>query len=108
MEDDMIDPELRLRTVRTAHSVLAESVRSEARAKKRKALRAKTSKFFHRGEKKAHQEEEVTTTSSFPSDHVSGSRRNVYVNAPLRSDEVDGNGEPLQRYVRNKVKSSSE
>lgn len=105
MDDDMIDPELRLRTVRTAHSVLAESVRSEARAKKRRALRDKTSRFFHRGEKKHHQE--PTPTSAFPSDHVAGSRRNIYVNAPLASGEVDGKGEPVARYVRNKVRSSS-
>ena len=34
-----IDPELRLRTVRTAHSVIAESIRCEAHAQRRKSRR---------------------------------------------------------------------
>jgi phospholipid-translocating ATPase len=39
MDESRIDPDLRLRTVRTAASAIAESIRSEARMEKRRRLR---------------------------------------------------------------------
>lgn len=42
-----------------------------------------------------------------PSLEVPGVRRNIYVNTPLMATEVDQHGEPLARYVRNKVRTSS-
>lgn len=33
-------------------------------------------------------------------------RRNIYVNMPLRPEEVDRNGQPLARWARNKVRTS--
>lgn len=102
--DDTIDPELRLRTVRTAASAIAESIRSEQRAERRKSIRrGKASRFFRKQEKRT---EEVTTEPSFAKE-IPGVRRNVYVNRPLSAIESDSNGEPLARYVRNKVRTTS-
>lgn len=103
-----IDPELRLRTVRTAASTLAESILSEARAQKRKSLRRKGSRFFrHKGsDKKRPRTADSTTDESRP--EVKGERRNIYVNQSPSAMELDRNGEPLVRYVRNKVRTSSE
>lgn len=89
--DGNIDPELRLRTVRTAASALEVSVKTEQRAEKRKSRR-----FFSRKKK-----------DSQPPNHPSGPRRNVYVNYPLSAMEVDRDGEPKARYVRNKVRTTS-
>ena len=33
-------------------------------------------------------------------------RRNIYVNMPLRPEEIDRNGQPLARWARNKVRTS--
>lgn len=106
--DENIDPELRLRTVRTAASTLAESILSEARAQKRKSLRRKGSRFFrHKStDKKRPRTADSTATESRA--EVKGERRNIYVNQSLSAMEVDRNGEPLARYVRNKVRTSSE
>jgi phospholipid-translocating ATPase len=112
--DDTIDPELRLRTVRTAHSTLDESNRLEERAQKRKSMMRKKSRhFFRRGTDKKRQAKaenvvestEAATTSAPP---VTGLRRNIYVNLPLPPDELDSKGEVAVRYVRNKVRTSSE
>jgi hypothetical protein len=89
--DGNIDPELRLRTVRTAASALEVSVKTEQRAEKRKSRR-----FFSRKKKDLQ-----------PSNQPSGPRRNVYVNYPLSAMEVDRDGEPRARYVRNKVRTTS-
>lgn len=105
--DETIDPELRLRTVRTAHSTIAESIRSEVRAQKRRSLRKKGSKFFrNRGAKRPKSAD--STASEAPRPEVKGYRRNIYVNQRPSAMELDRDGEPLVRYVRNKVKTSSE
>jgi phospholipid-translocating ATPase len=101
--DGTIDPELRLRTVRTAHSAIAESIRSEVRAQKRKTARQKKSSFFRKSEKKRHTESKDSIIAK-----VVGARRNVYVNHPLSATELDQNGEPTAWYARNKVRTSSE
>lgn len=110
--DETIDPELRLRTVRTAASTLAESIRSEARAQKRKSLRKTGSRFFrHRSGKRPKTADSTKTSETVPEPprpEVIGVRRNVYVNQSPSAMEVDRNGEPVARYVRNKVKTSSE
>ncbi|KAF8628303.1 hypothetical protein AX17_006006 [Amanita inopinata Kibby_2008] len=105
--DDSIDPELRLRTVRTAASVIAESIRSEQRAERRKSLRQKRSRFFRRNVEKERRTRSDTVSSLAPSTkEIPGSRRNVYVNHPPSAMEVDQYGEPLARYVRNKVRTT--
>ncbi|KAJ3992228.1 phospholipid-transporting ATPase 1 [Lentinula boryana] len=101
-EDDTIDPELRLRTVRTAASALEESIRTEEKAQRRKNRRRRRL-FGSRSEKKRPRE---TVDTSAPSAEVSGARRNVYVNHPLGHSELDQNGEPIARYERNKVRTS--
>ncbi|KAF9481771.1 phospholipid-translocating P-type ATPase [Pholiota conissans] len=102
--DDTIDPELRLRTVRTAASAIAESIKSEQRAARRKSMRHKRSRFFRGREKKP---EPAAPPEVVPaSKEIPGERRNVYVNYPLSAMEVDQNGEPRVRYVRNKVRTT--
>ncbi|GJE99985.1 phospholipid-transporting ATPase [Phanerochaete sordida] len=109
-ENDAIDPELRLRTVRTAHSTLEESIRTEDRARRRRTMMRKRSKgFFRRGtDKKRVKDQSITESPPEPSaaPPVTGLRRNIYVNMPLPPDELDSNGEPVVRYVRNKVRTS--
>lgn len=104
--DDTIDPELRLRTVRTAASAIAESIKSEQRAERRKTMH-KRSRFFrrHAPEKKPTPAPPESTSSTLK---APGPRRNVYVNHPLSAMEVDHDGEPKARYVRNKVRTTSE
>ncbi|KXN91577.1 Phospholipid-transporting ATPase DNF1 [Leucoagaricus sp. SymC.cos] len=103
--DENIDPELRLRTVRTAASAIAESIRSEQRAEHRKTMHKKRSRFFRRHhEKKA--ASVVSADSSTPLKEIPGVRRNVYVNYPLAPEEVGSDGEPKARYVRNKVRTT--
>ena len=106
--DANVDDDLRLRTVRTAHSAIAESIRSEQRAERRKSRRRN---FF----RSKNTEKNRNTIGSFKSETklspavpISGQRRNVYVNSPLTAMEVDQHGEPLARYVRNKVRTTSE
>jgi phospholipid-translocating ATPase len=115
---DMIDPELRLRTVRTAVSVLAESERTESRREQRRKQRAKRSlirkgstlgrSLFHRGSKKnAVTEDDPRDRPTANADGpgfslkpaVVGQRRNIYVNIPLPPSETDPRGEPLVSYV---------
>lgn len=107
-QDANIDPNLRLRTVRTAHSTIAESVLVEQRATRRKSRR-----FFKRKPSKKQlaaappPEPPQPAAPAAPSTHVPGRRRNIYVNQPLEPDELDQHGEPEVRYVRNKVRTSS-
>ncbi|KAJ3720646.1 hypothetical protein C8R42DRAFT_627902 [Lentinula raphanica] len=102
-EDDTIDPELRLRTVRTAASALEESIRTEEKAQRRKTRRRRRL-FGSRSEKKRSHEPAVDSTA--PSTEIPGVRRNVYVNHPLGHSEIDQNGEPIARYKRNKVRTT--
>ncbi|KAF9524901.1 phospholipid-transporting ATPase 1 [Crepidotus variabilis] len=104
-ENENIDPELRLRTVRTAASAIAESIKSEQRAERRKS-RQKGSRFFRR-----YQAESKPAPAPAPSKEVAapqrpGARRNVHVNHPLSAMEIDHDGEPKARYVRNKVRTT--
>jgi phospholipid-translocating ATPase len=101
--DETIDPELRLRTVRTAASAIAESIKSEQRAAKRKSMQ-KRSRFFRGRDKKP---EPAPPEPAPVSREIPGERRNVYVNYPLSAMEVDQNGDPRVRYVRNKVRTTS-
>lgn len=100
--DETIDPELRLRTVRTAASAIAESIRSEQRAEKRR--KRKRSRFFRKSAEK--KKPEPTPVDAAPSTEIPGERRNVYVNYPLGVLEVDVHGEPVARYERNKVRTT--
>ncbi|KAF9556878.1 phospholipid-transporting ATPase 1 [Agrocybe pediades] len=101
--DDTIDPELRLRTVRTAASAIAESIKSEQRAERRRSRR-----FFRRqtAEKKAAQPAPAPVEAQPSGPRIPGARRNVYVNHPLSAMEVDHDGEPKARFVRNKVRTT--
>ena len=100
-----VDPALRLRTVRTAASTIAESIRPEERQVRRKTMRKKGSGFFRKSAKRK-ESQEPAPASATP--HIAGRRRNVYVNYTLPLDEVDHHGEPIARYARNKVRTSSE
>jgi hypothetical protein len=108
-EDNIsIDPELRLRTVRTAASTLAESAAVEQRAERRKTLhlnKKKKGSIFRRGTgKKRPVPESVPPAGPI----VPGQRRTIYVNRALPMSEVDSKNEPLVRYPRNKVRTTSE
>lgn len=108
-DDDQVDPELRLRTVRTATSAIAESIRSEQRMERRKARRRriwgslKTKKL----PSNAGHDSELRLE---PAGHTVAStkpRRNIYVNCGLLPQDTDASGRPFRTYVRNKVKTSS-
>lgn len=112
-ENVNIDPELRLRTVRTAHSTIEESIRAEQRAERRRSTRRKRSRFFRKDKEKRNKSKDgsalgTVTEGSGKTTVIAGARRNVYVNMPLTAMEVDRDGEPLARYVRNKVRTSSQ
>ncbi|KAG8963186.1 hypothetical protein FRC03_003280 [Tulasnella sp. 419] len=115
-QDNDIDDDLRLRTVRTAHSTLAESIRTENR---RTARRRKTRKWHAKGLFKS----KAAAAEPPPPDHdlpqptepqgasslkqlKPGRRRNIYVNCPLPPDERRPNGDPIVTYYRNKVKTT--
>ncbi|KAI9573070.1 hypothetical protein HD554DRAFT_2058642 [Boletus coccyginus] len=100
--DAPIDPDLRLRTVRTAASTIAESIRSELRAEKRKSVRRKRSLFFRKDKRP----KTADSTVSDATTQIHGQRRNIYVNAPLSATELDQHGEPIARFARNKVRTS--
>ncbi|KAJ8514613.1 hypothetical protein ONZ45_g7879 [Pleurotus djamor] len=102
--DENIDPELRLRTVRTAASAIAESIVSEARMERRKTARRKRS-FFRRGSEKK-KPPPPESSQPAPTAEIVGKRRNVYFNTPLGAADADSHGEPKARYVRNKVRTS--
>lgn len=105
INDAGVDPELRLRTVRTAASTIAESIRQEERQERRKTMRKKGS-FFRKSAKRKESQESAPAASATP--QIAGRRRNVYVNYTLPLDAVDHHGEPIARYARNKVRTSSE
>src|SRR6266545_7834696 len=94
-DDDNVDPELRLRTVRTAASALAVSVKSEQRAERRKSRQ----KGFFRRRAAAKRPAQPAPSAATPTSRVHGARRNIYVNHPLSAMEVDHTGEPKVRYV---------
>ncbi|KIK63428.1 hypothetical protein GYMLUDRAFT_41114 [Collybiopsis luxurians FD-317 M1] len=104
-EDDTIDPELRLRTVRTTASALEEAIRTEQKAERRKQKRRR-GLFGSRISEKKRPQTADSTDNSTPSTEIPGLRRNVYVNHPLSHSELDQNGEPMARYERNKVRTS--
>jgi phospholipid-translocating ATPase len=110
-----IDPQLRLRTVRTAASSIAEAGRIEERAQARR-LKTRSSRFFRRNTEKRKTAADAAPAPPPPAPPavptpapavVPGVRRNIYVNTPLARDEVDADGEPIVRYARNKVRTSS-
>ena len=108
-DDRSIDPELRLRTVRTAASTLAESAALEQRAVRRRTLhlgrkKKKGSLFRRASGKKRPAEDSVAPAAPV----VPGQRRTIYVNRPLPMSDVDSKNEPLVRYPRNKVRTTSE
>lgn len=125
---DNVDPNLRLRTTQTAHSTIAESIRSELRQQRRKKSLARARKFgFGKKQERpgtatsAHSaatvpadEDGLTRTETATSEPAAaakqtpGARRMVYVNLPLPEHETRTNGDPIVRYVRNKVRTSSE
>ena len=75
-------------------------------------MRKRSKGFFRRGTDKK-RVKDPTIAESPPSEPnaappVTGLRRNIYVNLPLPHDEVDSHGEPVVRYARNKVRTSSE
>ena len=107
-DDRSIDPELRLRTVRTAASTLAESAAVEQRVMRRRTLLMNKAKkkgsFFRRG---SHKKQPAPVQAAPAGPVIPGQRRTIYVNRPLPISEVDGNNEPLVRYPRNKVRTTS-
>lgn len=107
--DTNVDQDLRLRTVRTAASTIAESIASEQRAERRRSVRHKRSNFF-RSKLSKHPERQQPSIPlpSLSPVQILGNRRNIYVNMPLTAMEVDRRGEPVVRYARNKVKTTSE
>jgi phospholipid-translocating ATPase len=102
---DGIDPELRLRTVRTAHSAIAESIVADERQTRRRR------RFFRLRAEKGKQgqglDEDPEKAKAAGRGKPEGKRRNVYVNTPLPRAEVDSKGDPLVRYPRNKVRTTS-
>ena len=109
-DDRSIDPELRLRTVRTAASTLAESAAVEQRAERRRTLLMNKKKgkgsFFRRGTEKKRPAQDSVGGPTGPA--IPGQRRTIHVNRPLPMSEVDSKNEPLVRYPRNKVRTTSE
>jgi phospholipid-translocating ATPase len=106
--DTNVDEDLRLRTVRTAASTIAESIASEQRAERRRSIRHRRTKFFRSKSAKYSDHKAYVPTTNGPPALISGQRRNVYVNMPLNVAEVDQHAEPIQRYARNKVNTTSE
>ncbi|KAG8828217.1 hypothetical protein FRC19_008333 [Serendipita sp. 401] len=109
-EDDQIDPNLRLRTVRTAASTIAESIRSEQRMERRRIKRRRLwgslkSKKSTTSALTAGEQRRDSSSGPTPSNKP---RRNVYVNCNLAPQDKDSHGRPLHTFVRNKVKTTSE
>ncbi|KAF8310990.1 phospholipid-transporting ATPase 1 [Clavulina sp. PMI_390] len=115
----MIDPELRLRTVRTAASTIAEADRAETRRQLWRRRRQTTvsrkntsgkSSFFRRnketsGTTEADPRDKPTSTANGTPIPV-GKRRDIHFNIPLPQSQLDSRGEPIVRYARNKVRTS--
>jgi len=137
-----IDPSYRLRTVTTAHSAIAESIRIEGEAEARKRKRKLFSGFksgrrgtlsslrestWRKGSAGRHdesedersragsivakpvqtpqapeKEEKVEKTNKKPE----GQRRTLYINLPLPTSFLTAKGDPIVRFVRNKVRTS--
>ncbi|TDL16037.1 phospholipid-translocating P-type ATPase [Rickenella mellea] len=108
-QDGTIDPNLRLRTVRTAASTIAESIRSEQRAQRRKAKSTRR-KFFRKpsvaGEKKKALSQDQESTAPSTTTSIVGPRRRIYVNQQPLPHELDSNGDLNVKYVRNKVRTT--
>jgi hypothetical protein len=51
---------------------------------------------------------QLRVVEDFRGVQITGKRRNVYVNMPLTATEVERHGEPIIRYARNKVNTTSE
>lgn len=106
------DPSLQLRTVRTAASAVAESIREEARVRRKKTKR-RLRLFRSRGKEKRKASDSLVDGGEHADEEegkrnvVKTPRRNVYVNMAPTPEERDTGGEPLVRYVRNKVKTTS-
>jgi phospholipid-translocating ATPase len=122
--DDTIDPQLRLRTVRTAASTIAESIRSEQRAERRRSRQAMRKKrSFFRGRSQNAKKSAIAQDSAGAAEtgsvisrastaktiaaEIPGQRRNIYVNMPLTASELDQDNQPIVRYPRNKVRTTS-
>lgn len=105
--DETIDPELRLRTVRTAASAIAESIRSDQRAERRRSTIQRRSRFFRSKSVGKKPGSTAAPSALTPASKVTGARRNVYVNHALSAMEVNPDGEPKVKYVRNKVRTTS-
>ena len=137
-----LDPAYRLRTVRTAHSVLAESIHAERDAEKHKRRRtlfqsikrkrSAANKATRKDSRKransdmtaVHSEEGATVVPSEPPTPTipqtplpkpdtdrkgkgkAMPRRTIYANIPLPTHLLSKNGDPIVRYVRNKVRTS--
>ncbi|KAG8707365.1 hypothetical protein FRC09_001867 [Ceratobasidium sp. 395] len=126
-DGENVDPNLRLRTTLTAHSTIAESIRSELRQQRRKKSLARARFGFVK------KHERMDTSGTVRSTHsaaaatddlhwtetqarepapaatattTTGQRRMVYVNLPLPDSETKSNGDPVVRYERNKVRTS--
>ncbi|KAG8839086.1 hypothetical protein FRC18_000965 [Serendipita sp. 400] len=107
-EDDQIDPNLRLRTVRTAASTIAESIRSEQRMERRRIKRRRLwgslkSKKSTTSALTVGEQRRDSSSGPTPSNKP---RRNVYVNCNLAPQDKDSHGRPLHTFVRNKVKTT--
>lgn len=107
-----VDPDLRLRTVRTAASTIAESIRSEQRmhrrrTKRRKLWGSKLSLSKKPPSNAGHESVVREAAAAATSTPANGSRRNIYINMPLGPNDVDRRGRPINVYVRNKVRTSS-
>ena len=103
-DDDAIDPNLCLRANRTAASTIAESVADERRIHRRRT-RIRRLWGGTKGKQKTEGSPNVVGTGEVVS--PTGRRRNIYVNVPLAPQDRDKHGEPVQRYVRNKVRTTS-
>jgi hypothetical protein len=124
-----IDPELRLHSVRTAASAIAESIKVEQRQERREKRKRRFFSFRRKGTGDSQKSKlaagdtqsvksGVTTVTEDgkmaaavkeeKKEEIKGSRRNIYVNYPLPAHELDTSGDPLARYPRNKVRTTSE
>lgn len=107
----MVDPELRLRTVRTAASTIAEVHRTESlreywrKRRNKSAIRKGTSGrgFFRRGKEAATSEadprDQPMARESAPTakQTVVGRRREIHINIPLPAPQLDARGEPITK-----------
>jgi phospholipid-translocating ATPase len=131
VDDDDVDPDLRLRITRTATESIHESIREDERRRVGKTGRRKGRSFFgaslrksqhhhatrhnadtdeqsgdvFRGEEQRAKAEEFTAPEP-KNEAESRRRRNVWVNMDLPMSELDKHGQPAARYARNKVRTS--